>query len=112
MLVNISPKKSDLWSPEQIRAASVFGGVLDYDIPYISPYLTEEEVEMIAEKTAQEIAELHPRAVCCQGEMSFSYRVARKLLIKGIFVVAAVTDVINDKGGTTFKKFVQFRNLV
>lgn len=111
MLINISPKKSDCWSLEQMRAAEIFGNVVDFDIPYVSPYLTEEEIEVIAEETAKKISEFQPRAVCCQGEMSFSYRVAKKLLAKGIFVVAAVTDVINDKGGTTFKRFVQFRNL-
>ena len=117
MFVNCSNHKIENWSIEQIKEAEKYGEIVEYPFPYITPQLDEEAIDNIASKVAEEIAEMNPDIVMCQGEFTVTYKIIEKLKALNIKVVAAcsdrVTTEIKQEDGSNKKvsqfKFVRFR---
>ena len=115
--INLTNHASDRWSSEQRSAALQYGGIVDVPFPLVPAEANEKDVESMARKLVEEIESLHPTAVCCQGEMTLTYRIVCLLKQKGICVLAAssarevVEEVAPD--GTTHKtavfRFCRFR---
>lgn len=66
--------------------------------------MDEAGVHAIAAAQVEKILSMKPDAVLCQGEMTLSYQVIRRLLQAGILVVAAcseriVTELESPDGG-------------
>lgn len=118
MFINLSNHKSEGWSEEQSRAAEAeWGNIVDYPFPPVSPQMDGQAVREMALSIAEEIAEMKPDAVMCQGEFTLSYALINCLKNSGIKVVAACSErsvVENvDPDGSTRRasvfRFVQFR---
>lgn len=89
MLINFSNHPSARWSAGQQRAAQRFGRVVDLAFPAIDPAADEAALDAMAAEYVARILHLHPDAVLCQGENTFSYRIVRQLEGQGIPVLAA-----------------------
>lgn len=117
MFINFSNHKSSTWSDEQLDAASEYGGIWDLPFPSVPANMDSAGVAELARKYINEILEVKPEAVMCQGEMTLVFDVVQGLLDEGITVVAACSErVVEEKqlpDGTTQKtavfKFKQFR---
>ena len=75
---------------------------------HVRVLLTEQEVKDLAEKYIDEILNLHPAAVMCQGEFTLTFYVVSKLLEQGVKCLASCTKRITEEeimpDGSTVKK--------
>lgn len=117
MFLNFTNHPCAKWAPPQRQAASQYGPICDLPFPAVPAPAGNAALERMASQWAGRIAQMHPDCVLCQGEMTLTYRVARRLLAMGIPVVAACSErrcrEWTDAGGmtrreTTFE-FVRFR---
>ncbi len=118
MLLNLSNHPSEKWSREQ-RAAAIeqFGAIDDWAFPNIDPRVEEAEVERLAAVFFEKIkswATDHPEPVVhLMGEMTFCYRLIRRLKRAHIKVVASTTERMAweeaDGKKTVIFIFVRFR---
>lgn len=117
MFINCSNHKSIDWSDGQLSAAHKYGEIVDYPFPNVSPELSKAEIIGIAKKVVEDIKNLNPLAVMCQGEQTLSYHIVRLLNDEGIRVLAGCTErntreVKNSDGSITkiaIFNFVKFR---
>ncbi len=117
MFLNYSHHPSSLWDEAQLDAAREFGEVEDMPFPEVSPHAHTGEVVALAKAQARLIAEKHPDAVMCQGEMTMVYHLVKLLKEMGITVLCACTQRVSleyplDNGMTEKRsrfRFVQFR---
>ena len=79
MFLNVSNHPSDKWSQEQLAAAEMYGSVRDFPFPVISPYWDIARVSALADALFKEISDMHPDAVLCQGEMTMTYQLVKRL---------------------------------
>ena len=92
MLLNCSNHVSKNWNPEQLKAASQWGEIVDYPFPFVPATADEAYINRLAENIVENIKVMKPFAVMCQGEFTLSYLMITKLLQSGIKVVAACSD--------------------
>jgi hypothetical protein len=92
MLVNFTNHPSAGWSEKQRRAAQRYGEVLDMAFPDVPPQCSEADVEALAQRAVRQILAQKPTAVLCQGEMTLTYKVVRRLLQQNVTVLAACTE--------------------
>lgn len=117
MFLNFTNHSSAAWGKSQREAAQQYGPIWDLPFPVVPPAAESEELDCLAEYWAEHIAGMQPACVLCQGEMTLSYRVARRLLAQGIPVVAACSERHSrewtDPQGRTHREaefaFVRFR---
>lgn len=117
VFVNCSNHPSKRWDEKQFKIAEQWGEVMDYPFPCVDATMTEWEVRELAEKCAEEILELNPAAVMCQGEFILTYRIVELLKEKEIPVLAACSERRTQEkilqNGATEKvsryEFVKFR---
>lgn len=118
MLINLSNHPSQGWSERQLEAASHYGEIIDIAFPPISPSDNYEQIEQLAEKYLDIIANNFEQsktknAVHIAGELSFCYALITKLKKLGCTTLTStsrrITENIDDK--TTIKRFEfeQFR---
>ena len=88
IFINHSNHPSTFWSEEERRAAEVYGRIVDMAFPAISPSANELEVDELAEANAACIIAQEPAVVLCQGEYTYTYALVKRLLAKGVCVVA------------------------
>jgi len=122
MLINISNHPSSKWSKEQIDAAkNIYGSIVDFKFPEISPFLDLTTVTGIAEEHLVRIKNINIQskdennAVHIMGEFTFTFILLEMLKRNNIHSVASTTDrgdVIEDGKGNKISKFnfIQFRN--
>ena len=117
MFLNISNHPSAMWTADQRDAASAYGDIVDLPFPEVSPVLSRQEVQALADEFTDIILVSKPNIILCQGEYTLTYALVTNLTAQGIKVVAACSDraseekVLSD-GSTERKmtfKFVQFR---
>lgn len=115
--VNCSNHPSTQWSTEQREAAEKYGSLVDVRFPMVPEEATTETIRTMADNLAQQIIQLHPRAVMCQGEFTLTFATVSRLQKAGIVCVCACTvrntvETIQ-QDGTTVKqsifKFAGFR---
>lgn len=117
VFINFTNHPSMFWSKEQRMAAEQYGRIVDMPFPAVDANWTTEQVNAEAERFAAQIAEKQPQAVLCQGEMTLTYAMVRKLQAKGILVLAACSErktheEVREDGTlqrVSIFQFVQFR---
>lgn len=117
MFINCSNHKSPDWTPEQKRAAEVWGEIVDFPFPAVDANADEQEIVALADRISEEIVNMKPAAVMCQGEFTLTYALIKNLSKQRIPVVAACSErrTIETKleNGETEKvsrfEFVRFR---
>ena len=117
VLINHTNHPSANWSVEQKTAAETFGKIVDVPFPDVPPNFNTAEVHELVLNKLQEILELAPVAVLCQGEFNYTVAMAEELKKRGITVMAAtseriVSEVIESDGSTkrvSVFNFVRFR---
>ena len=115
--INFSNHPSSRWGDKQRNVAEAYGPICDLPFPPIGSLLSEDEVLDQVRNYRDQIIQMHPAAVMCQGEFTFTFALVQELLKAGITCVSAciernVEEHI-EKNGTTKKKvtfqFVKFR---
>ena len=117
IFLNHTNHVSENWSETQRKAAESYGMIQDIPFPAIPAEATKEEVEAIAGRYFDEIREINPAAVLCQGEFTYTFVMVRLLQEAGIKVLAACsercTEELVDIDGISRKesifRFVKFR---
>ena len=117
LFINLSIHPSSKWGEEQLDAASKYGEILDIPFPEISPECESSKVDSIVAKHANQIRDLaktNDIVVHVLGEMTFTFKLVKKLLDEYIPCVASTTERIvrdNEDGTKTSEfKFIKFRN--
>lgn len=122
MFLNCSNHASNNWTKEQIDATKALGvdSICDYAFPSVPADADEKKVDEIAEQVCNEIVQMNPSVVMCQGEFTVTYALIHKLMAHGIKVVAACSErdtvekVMED--GSVKKesvyRFVRFREYI
>ena len=112
VFINHTNHCSEYWSEEERHAAAALGRIVDMAFPDILPSASEAEIEQLAEAMAQQIAAQEPAAVLCQGEYTYTYALVKRLIEKGIYVVAACSERVveehHEPDGST-RRISQFR---
>ncbi len=117
MFINCSNHNSAQWGEKQLNAARVFGEIIDLPFPNVSPNATKQEIVLQATQLVNQIMQLNPNAVMCQGEFTLTFSLVKMLQDRGIIVLSACSerqsvDRYNEDGTTTKLvtfEFVQFR---
>lgn len=114
--INFSNHPSELWTDEQRDAAYAYGEIVDLKFPAVEANASERDILKLAENYCEKIIAMHPSAVMCQGEFTFSFAVIQKMLKRGICCVAACSERVTTEtyeNGKTVKQaaftFVRFR---
>lgn len=115
--INFTNHPSDKWMPMQRKAAECYGKIVDLAFPSINPQWSSEQVDEEAQKYVALILTYHPRAVLCQGEMTFAFAVIHRLQQLHVPVLAACSKRVvreeQTEDGATRRiskfEFVQFR---
>lgn len=89
MFVNCSNHKSDNWGERQIQEAEKWGEIVDFPFPNVDPKADEKAIQELAAKTAEQLLEIKPDAVMCQGEFSLTFSLVKILRENGIPVFSA-----------------------
>lgn len=110
--VNLSNHPSNNWSSLQINKAKEYGKIIDIPFPNVSPMLSEEEIDHLADTYVDEVLKMGDVVVMCQGEFTLAYSITSKLLARNIKVVSAcstrkVKELYNKK--VAYFDFVKFR---
>ena len=105
MLINLTNHPSSKWSTMQKNAASIYGEIVDYPFPQVDPQADEAAISLQAETITADLAELHPNAVLCQGEMTLAFALVSRLKQIGIPVLAACStrcsrETVTETGST------------
>ena len=92
VFVNHTNHCAAAWEPVQRQAAERYGTVKEVPFPVIPSVWGEAEVYKLAVENAARIAALHPAAVLCQGEFSYTAAMIQLLKQRGITVLAACSE--------------------
>ena len=114
MLLNLSNHPSERWTAPQLAAArGSYGSVRDLPFPRVPPTADEAALERLVDDYFQQIQQLAPSAVHCMGEMTFTYRLVRRLRDElDLPVVASTTErEVEEKDDQKIVRFtfVRFR---
>lgn len=119
VLVNLSGRSYETWSPEQLEATKEFASkVVDVPYPNIPPTASTKELKEIVNKTMNEVMSYNPKTVLCGAEMVTTHEFVNRLQKNGIKVVNATSERVSHEklndDGTVTKEFVfefkQFRD--
>lgn len=116
MFINFSNHSSDGWEAKQIKAASLYGEIVDIPFPGIP---AEEDEDYIA-SLARHYARLFREQYCPErdvfhimGEMCFSFALIRQLRAVGFTCVASTSERVVREDGKGHKEayfsFIRFR---
>lgn len=116
MMLNLTNHPSVNWSVEQRNAACCFGEVVDYAFPNVSPYVSEEEVSVLAKSIYDDVTSkygLKDVIVHIMGEFTLTYRLISLFESNGVMCLAStseriVSESVDGKKIVEFK-FVRFR---
>lgn len=116
MFVNFTNHSSLRWSDAQLRNAEEYGEIVDVPFPRVEPDSTRETIQAMADKYAQQIADMKPACVLCQGEFCLCVAVIERLKAKNLKVVAACSkreaeEIVTEHETKKISRFafVQFR---
>ncbi|GAB4464337.1 MAG: hypothetical protein Fur0028_15710 [Bacteroidales bacterium] len=117
MLLNLSNHPLSQWSDEQKQEANkLFGQIVDFPFPYISPQWDLKQVEQLAEATFEQILsqfDTKNLVIHIMGEQVFCYIMIKKIEKSNIKCVASTTErIIEEKDGKNIKyfNFIRFRS--
>lgn len=116
-LINFSNHPSDCWREEQLKAAQLYGEIIDIPFPAISPSSSDDEIKDLADRYVEQIMsyeKIGKISVHIMGEMTFSYMVISQLKGMGIECLASTSDrnaeEIDDGRKISDFHFVRFRS--
>jgi hypothetical protein len=114
MLLNISNHPSTFWPTDQYAAAiDQYESVEDMDFPDIDPALDSDDLDQLVDAYERLIKEIDPTAIHLMGELTFTYRLVRRLKEAGYHVIASTTQRISQMVNAEHKvstfRFVRFR---
>lgn len=114
MLINFSNYPSEKWQSNQKKEAEKkYGKVMDMAFPTVDPEFDSDEVEAMVQEYIPRIQGLDPDAVLIMGEMTFTYKMIKKLKENSIPCIASTTQRrVQDKEGgqkVSIFKFIRFR---
>ena len=117
MFINLSNHPSANWQEKQIRAARVYGEIVDMPFPQVDPAADETQLNRLAAEYLERILAKRPKAVLVAGEFTFVFALADALLKEGITVLSSCSQrktVETVNADQTITKtalfdFVQFR---
>ena len=92
VFVNHTNHPSARWDAQQLMEAESFGTVVDVPFPEVPADASEEDVQEMVQEHLAEILALHPAAVLCQGEFTYTYLMIHQLLLRHIPVLAACSE--------------------
>lgn len=93
MFVNLTNHPSSQWSEAQINAARRYASeIVDLPFPDVPPEASREDVAALSEQYIHKIEQMGPTVVLCQGEMTLTYLIAKRLIERGIEVIAACSE--------------------
>ena len=119
VLVNLSGRSYETWSPEQLEATKEFASkVVDVSYPNIPPTASAEELIKIVDRTMDDVMSYNPKTVLCGAEMVTTHTFVNKLQKHGIKVINAASERVSHEklndDGTVTKEFIfefkQFRD--
>ena len=117
VFLNLSNHAAECWDDNQLEAAKEYGDIIDMDFPRIAPDSTKEDIDMLAQQTANNIKKQYGNAsltVHVMGEMTFTYEIVCILKSYGIRCVASTTtrDTEDNMDGSKLSHFhfVRFRD--
>lgn len=100
------------WGALQKKAAAVYGMVIDMPFPQIPPSMGEADVRELAAHNAEEIVNMNPVAVLCQGEFCYTFALTEILKKHCICVVCACSERSSQEhllADGSVQKSVEFR---
>ena len=122
--INVSNHNSTKWSPEQHKAATDIGTIIDIPFPMVPATADTSEVRRIAHSIIDRVCEAcngdaENTTVMVMGETSVVFHAIKSLISRGFTVVVACSDRVVEESvqadGSTKKtaifKFVQFREI-
>ena len=118
MFINFTNHPFAAWSSAQLNAAKAYGEITDIAFPDIRPDITDQEMDALVSRYANQLIRLKPDAVLCQGEYTFAFSIVSILLERNVRVLAACSERVStettDESGTVFRKsqfvFRRFRD--
>ena len=122
MLINLSNheaykmedgKKTYVWKEKQLKAASMYGEIIDIPFPNIPPEYTTEQVQDLAMQYLHKCEELlrttkKQSAVHVTGEVTFCFALIQMLLRNGYTCLTA-TSKRDVKEGENGEKIINFK---
>lgn len=116
MLINLTNHPSSDWPEAQKNAASIYGDIIDYAFPIVSPLISKKEISNISETIFYDIIEKYGTkntTIHVMGEFTLCYALINMFKAKGMLCLASTTERISignpDGTKTSTFKFVQFR---
>ena len=92
MLVNLSNHPSSKWNEDQLKAAELYGGVVDMPFPVVDPMGDSAYFDSLVDEYESKIGRMTDvAAVMVQGEFVLTYRLVNRLKKHGITCVSAET---------------------
>ena len=119
VLVNLSGRSYETWSPEQLEATKkIASKVVDVPYPNIPPTASTKELIKIVDITMSEVMNYNPKTVLCGAEMVTTHKFVNNLQRNGIKVINATSERVScerlNNDGTVTKEvkfeFKQFRD--
>ncbi len=92
VFINHSNHSSEKWPTGQKEAALAYGEIVDLDFPMVKADCSEDDVRGMAKETFDKITAIHPAAVLCQGEYTYTYELVKMLKEAGITAIAACSE--------------------
>lgn len=92
MLINLSNHPHSMWNEKQLRAAEIYGDIVELPFPDIHPLWDEEDIERLSDEyTERVMVKGNPAqlTVHLMGEMTFCYSLLCKLHKRGIRCIAS-----------------------
>lgn len=112
IFLNFSNHPSQYWTPAQRNAALALapGEIVDLPFPAVSPQADEAEIRQLAQAAADQICQMAPQVVMCQGEFGVTFHVVRLLQARGIPVVYSCSQrrVVEQQTSTGTRKTAEF----
>jgi hypothetical protein len=119
MLINLSNHPSAMWQEAQLKAAAVYGEIIDIPFPDIDPNGDEMYIESLCNEYLGKILRIMPgeaAVVHVMGETTFTHRLVKALHAKGVGCVASTTQRIVCETGNGVKEalfvFSRFRKYI
>ena len=116
LFLNISNHPSSMWNSGQLKAAAMYGEIVDLPFPVVAPDAENQELQTLAQDCVQKILSMgdtQKLTVHIMGEMTFTFMVVTRLKELGIRCVASTTErkTTYNENGTKLSEFsfVKFR---
>lgn len=118
MLINLTNHPSVQWSENQIKAAEMYGEIVDLPFPYVDPMWDLEKIKQIAAIFEEKVFQLLQQekngnnAVHLMGELTLCYELIKRLQKMGIRCIASTSQrntVTNGNSKISEFNFCRFR---